>query len=79
MYNKYVIDALIRNDGSSLFGSAERRQWYYRIAGAWRLTQEAWFHIPGIDELKLRYSVGYRRRPAALQRPVRDVQRERRA
>ncbi|MCG6956151.1 MAG: carboxypeptidase-like regulatory domain-containing protein, partial [Gemmatimonadetes bacterium] len=44
MYNKYVIDALLRNDGSSLFGSAQRRQWYYRVAGAWRLTQEPWFN-----------------------------------
>ena len=58
MYNKYVIDALVRNDGSSLFGSAERRQWYYRIAGAWRLTQEPWFNISGLNELKLRYSLG---------------------
>jgi TonB-linked SusC/RagA family outer membrane protein len=58
MYNKYVIDALVRNDGSSLFGSAERRQWYYRVAGAWRLTQEPWFNMPGVNELKLRYSLG---------------------
>ena len=33
--DRYVIDALVRNDGSSLFGSEERRQWYYRLAGAW--------------------------------------------
>jgi TonB-linked SusC/RagA family outer membrane protein len=58
MYNKYVVDALVRNDGSSLFGSAERRQWYYRVAGAWRLTQEPWFNIPKLNELKLRYSLG---------------------
>ncbi len=58
MYDKYVIDALIRNDGSSLFGADERRQWYYRGAGAWRVSQEPFFHVPGIDELKLRYSVG---------------------
>jgi hypothetical protein len=58
MYDKYVIDALIRNDGSSLFGEDERRQWYYRIAGAWRLGEEDFFNIPGIDEFKLRYSIG---------------------
>ncbi|HEX6940029.1 MAG TPA: SusC/RagA family TonB-linked outer membrane protein [Longimicrobiales bacterium] len=56
--DRYVIDALIRNDGSSLFGEDERRQWYYRVAGAWRVTGEPWFTVPGIDELKLRYSVG---------------------
>jgi TonB-linked SusC/RagA family outer membrane protein len=58
MYDKYVIDALVRNDGSSLFGEDQRRQWYYRIAGAWRLTEEPFFNVPGFNELKLRYSMG---------------------
>ncbi|HEU5211063.1 MAG TPA: SusC/RagA family TonB-linked outer membrane protein [Longimicrobiales bacterium] len=58
IFDKYVIDGLVRNDGSSLFGEDERRQWYYRVAGAWRLSQEPWFSIPGIDEFKLRYSLG---------------------
>jgi TonB-linked SusC/RagA family outer membrane protein len=58
IYDKYVIDALVRNDGSSLFGEDQRRQWYYRIAGAWRLTEEPFFSLPGVDELKLRYSLG---------------------
>jgi TonB-linked SusC/RagA family outer membrane protein len=58
MYDKYVVDALIRNDGSSLFGADERRQWYYRVGGAWRLGQEDFFNVPQIDELKFRYSVG---------------------
>lgn len=58
MYDKYVVDALIRNDGSSLFGADQRRQWYYRVGTAWRLSQEDFFNVPGIDEFKLRYSVG---------------------
>ncbi|MEJ2204456.1 MAG: TonB-dependent receptor [Gemmatimonadota bacterium] len=58
IYDKYVVDALVRNDGSSLFGEDARRQWYYRIAGAWRLTEEPFFSLPGVDELKLRYSLG---------------------
>jgi len=56
--DRYVLDALVRNDGSSLFGEAQRRQWYYRMGGAWRLSQEGFFRIPGVNELKLRYSVG---------------------
>lgn len=56
--DRYIIDALVRNDGSSLFGVDQRRQWYYRLAGAWRVTQEPWFTMPGVDELKLRYSYG---------------------
>ena len=58
LYDKYVVDALIRNDGSSLFGEDERRQWYYRLGGAWRLSQEDFFNIPSVDEFKLRYSLG---------------------
>jgi TonB-linked SusC/RagA family outer membrane protein len=56
--DRYIIDGLIRNDGSSLFGADERRHWYGRIAGAWRMAQESWFQVDGIDEFKLRYSVG---------------------
>lgn len=56
--DRYIIDALVRNDGSSLFGPDERRQWYYRLAGAWRMSQESWFNFPALDELKLRYAYG---------------------
>jgi TonB-linked SusC/RagA family outer membrane protein len=58
MYDKYVLDALVRNDGSSLFGADQRRQWYYRVGGAWRLGQEDFFNVPSVDELKFRYSLG---------------------
>ena len=56
--DRYILSALVRNDGSSLFGPDERRQWYYRLAGAWRLTEEPWMNIPAFQELKLRYSLG---------------------
>jgi len=58
LFDRYVLDALVRNDGSSLFGEDKRRQWYYRVAGAWRLGQEGFFTIPQVDELKLRYALG---------------------
>jgi TonB-linked SusC/RagA family outer membrane protein len=54
--DRYIIDGLVRNDGSSLFGPDSRRQWYYRVAGAWRLTQD--LQIPGFDEWKLRAAYG---------------------
>ena len=54
--DKYILDALIRRDGVSLFGGNERWQTFYRIAGAWRLTQD--FSIPNVQELKLRTSYG---------------------
>ncbi len=53
---RYIVDALIRRDGSSLFGSGARYHTYYRYSGAYRLGED--LHIPGVQELKLRASVG---------------------
>jgi TonB-linked SusC/RagA family outer membrane protein len=55
---KYIADALVRRDGSSLFGPEERWQTYYRASGAWRMAEEPWWGIDAIDEFKLRYSIG---------------------
>jgi TonB-linked SusC/RagA family outer membrane protein len=66
--DKYILDALIRRDGVSLFGPEERWQTYYRLSGAWRVTQD--FTIPGIQELKLRGSYG----TAGLRPDVYDAQ-----
>ncbi|MDQ3698708.1 MAG: SusC/RagA family TonB-linked outer membrane protein [Gemmatimonadota bacterium] len=54
--DRYIIDALVRRDGSSLFGPEERWANYYRISGAWRVTEDV--RIPGLDELRLRASQG---------------------
>lgn len=54
--DKYIVDALIRRDASSLFGADVRWQTFYRTSAAWRITQD--FNIPGIEEWKLRASYG---------------------
>lgn len=54
--DRYIVDALIRRDGSSLFGPENRWATYYRFSGAWRVTQD--MEIPGVDELRLRASYG---------------------
>jgi TonB-linked SusC/RagA family outer membrane protein len=57
--DRYILDALVRRDGSSLFGADERWQTYYRGSAAWRLSQEDWWFAPGLfNEFKLRYSIG---------------------
>jgi TonB-linked SusC/RagA family outer membrane protein len=56
--DRYVLDALVRQDGSSRFGADARRKWYYRVAGKYRLSEEPWFSLDFIDELGLRYSLG---------------------
>ena len=56
--DRYIVDALIRRDGSSLFGSANRWKTFGRGSVAWRISQEPWYFIPALNELKLRASVG---------------------
>lgn len=55
---RYILDGLIRRDGSSLFGPEERWNTYYRVSGAWRLAEEAWWPLPQLTEFKLRASQG---------------------
>lgn len=54
--DRYILDALVRRDGSSLFGSANRWSTYFRVSGAWRLTED--FPLRGVDDLRLRASYG---------------------
>ncbi|HEV8509094.1 MAG TPA: SusC/RagA family TonB-linked outer membrane protein [Gemmatimonadales bacterium] len=54
--DRYIIDALVRRDGSSLFGENNRWATYYRVSGAWRLTED--MRVPGLDEWRLRASYG---------------------
>lgn len=54
--SKYLFSGLFRRDGSSLFGVNERWQNYYRIAGAYRITEDV--KIPGFQELKIRSAYG---------------------
>jgi TonB-linked SusC/RagA family outer membrane protein len=55
---RYIVDGLIRRDGSSLFGPEERWHTYYRTSAAWRMAEEPWWSFDAIDEFKLRYSRG---------------------
>ena len=66
---RYILDGVIRRDESSLFGSKQRAQTYYRASAAYRVSED--IHIPGIDEFKLRASVG-----TAGLRPIYDAQYE---
>ncbi len=67
--DKYIFDGMYRYDGSSLFGENERWQPYYRVSGAWRISEDV--SISGIQELKLRSAYG-----TAGQRPPFSAQYE---
>jgi len=68
--DRYVVDALVRRDGSSLFGPENRWATYYRFSAAWRVTED--LRIPGIQEWRVRGSYG-----TAGLRPGYDNQYER--
>jgi TonB-linked SusC/RagA family outer membrane protein len=55
---RYIANALVRRDGSSLFGPEERWATYYRTSAAYRMATEPWWPIASINEFKLRYSRG---------------------
>ena len=55
---KYIADAVVRRDGSSLFGPDDRWHTYYRASAAYRMAEEPWWPIEEIGELKLRISRG---------------------
>ena len=55
---RYIVDALLRRDGSSLFGPDNRWATFGRVSAAWRLAQEPWWSIPAVSELKLHSSYG---------------------
>ncbi|HLF45223.1 MAG TPA: SusC/RagA family TonB-linked outer membrane protein [Chitinophagaceae bacterium] len=54
--SKYLVDGMFRYDGSSLFGEEERWAPYYRLSGAYRITEDV--NINGIEELKIRAAYG---------------------
>ncbi len=57
--DKYIVDGLVRRDGSSLFGADERWQTYFRVSGAYRLSEEGWWPLKNaMSEFKLRASYG---------------------
>jgi TonB-linked SusC/RagA family outer membrane protein len=53
---KYVLEANIRRDRTSLFGAQASDQWFPRVAGAWRITEDV--KIPGVQEFKVRSAFG---------------------
>ncbi len=54
--NRYILDGLVRRDGSSLFGINEKWNNYYRVSGAYRISED--IKIPGVQELKINVARG---------------------
>ncbi len=55
---KYLASLVARRDGSSRFGANNRWGDFPSAAVGWRLSQEDWFKLRWVDDLKLRLSDG---------------------
>lgn len=60
IYNdRYFLDASIRYEGSSKFGSDQRYAPFWSVGVGWNIHKEKFMHASTTDRLKLRGSVGY--------------------
>jgi TonB-linked SusC/RagA family outer membrane protein len=56
--DKYLLNALIRRDGSSRFRKTNQWGNFPGLSAAWRISQENFFDVNWINDLKLRASYG---------------------
>lgn len=56
--NRYLLTGTFRRDGSPYFGADNRWGNFPSVSAAWRVSQEDFFKVPFISELKLRYETG---------------------
>lgn len=57
--DRYFVDASIRYEGSSKFGSDQRYAPFWSIGGGWNIHKEKFMPTSSTDRLKLRASLGY--------------------
>lgn len=56
--NRYLIQGTFRRDGSPYFGIDKRWGNFPSVSAAWRVSNEKFFKVPFISELKLRFETG---------------------
>jgi TonB-linked SusC/RagA family outer membrane protein len=56
--NRYIVQGSIRRDGSPFFGADIRWGNFPSISAAWRVSQEKFFDVDFISELKIRFETG---------------------
>ncbi|SIN68290.1 SusC/RagA family TonB-linked outer membrane protein [Chitinophaga niabensis] len=56
--DKYLLNAVVRNDASSKFGPSYNTKTFPSVSGAWRISKEDFFSSSFINDLKVRASYG---------------------
>lgn len=58
LFDKYLITASVRRDGFSAFGTKQPRAVFPAAAIAWKISEEKFFHVDFVSQMKLRLSWG---------------------
>jgi len=56
--NRLFLVAALRGDDNSTFGKDFKAAYYPKVSGSWVMSEEPWFRVPGIDQLRLRAALG---------------------
>jgi TonB-linked SusC/RagA family outer membrane protein len=56
--SRYLLVSTVRTDGSSNFGPENKWGIFPSVSAAWRISQEKFFNVPFISDLKLRFETG---------------------
>ena len=56
--NRYIVTAAFRADGSANFGPGNKWGYFPSVSGAWRISNEKFFQVPQINDLRLRLETG---------------------
>ncbi|MBC3539909.1 TonB-dependent receptor [Rufibacter sp. H-1] len=56
--DRYILQGAFRADGSANFGSGNKWGYFPSVSVAWRVSQEPFFAIPAISDLRLRFETG---------------------
>ena len=56
--DRYIITAAFRADGSINFGPQNKWGYFPSVSAAWRVSEEGFFDVPFISDLRLRYETG---------------------
>lgn len=56
--NRLFLTGALRGDDNSAFGTQYKAAYYPKLSGAWVMSEEPWFHVPGVSSLRLRGALG---------------------
>jgi TonB-linked SusC/RagA family outer membrane protein len=56
--NRVFLTAALRGDDNSTFGEDFKAAYYPKVSGSWVLSEEPWFKLPFVNDLRLRGALG---------------------